>query len=361
MPSIPSYLQKIKPYEPGKPIEELQRELGLVEVVKLASNESPLGPPDVCVEAASRAIREMNRYPDDSCYYLRQKISRKFDVPEKNITVGAGSAEIIVFSARSFLGPDDYAVISDQTFIMYRIAVQSVNGNLIRVPLQSYTYDLKSMAAAVGENVKTVFIANPNNPTGTMVTAEELNQFMSAIPDDVVVVYDEAYRDYINRSDYPDPMKFYMRGDNIIILRTFSKVYGLAGMRIGYAIANDELTNALRRVRIPFNVNIPAAAAAEAALDADEHVKTVVDLTKEGMDYLTDEMGKLGLNVVPSVANFLLVDFGYDTTELNDKLLRQGIIVRPMAAFEMPTALRVTIGLPEENIKFIEALKSVLG
>ena len=236
-PIIPSHLQKIIPYEPGKPVEELQRELGLGDVVKLASNESPLGPPEASLEALRRALSEINRYPDDNYFYLKRKISEKFDIPVENITIGAGSAEIIVNSARSLLGPDDYAVISEQTFIMYWLAVQSVNGNLIRVPLKNYTYDLEAMAAAIDERVRIVYIANPNNPTGTMVTTDELDRFISALPPKVVLVYDEAYRHYISRPDYPDPIKYYRRGDKIIILRTFSKIYGLAGLRVGYAIA----------------------------------------------------------------------------------------------------------------------------
>jgi histidinol-phosphate aminotransferase len=360
MPIIPQYLQKIKPYEPGKPIEELQRELGLQEVIKLASNESPLGPPEAAVEAAKRCFEESHRYPDDSCYHLRKKISTKFDVPEKNVTIGSGSAEIIVNIARALLGPDDFAAISEQTFVMYWLAVQSVNGNIIRVPLRDYTYDLGAMAAAVNDKTRIVYIANPNNPTGTMIPAEEFDRFMSAVPKDIVVVYDEAYRDYVASPDYPDPVPYYRRGRNIVILRTFSKVYGLAGLRVGYSIANDDLSDALRRVRIPFNVNLPGAAAAEAALDADDHIKQAVKLNREGMAYLTAEMKKMGLNVIPSVANFVTVDFGYDTVGLNNKFLREGVIVRPLASFGMPTGIRITVGLPEENKKFIQALKAVL-
>jgi len=359
-PLIPPHLEKIKPYEPGKPIEELQRELGLEEVVKLASNESPLGPPKGSIEAIRKAIGELNRYPDDSCFHLKNKISGKFDVPTRNITIGAGSAELIINSARSLLKHDDFAVISQQTFVMYWLAVQTVNGNMIRVPLKNYTYDLDAMAAAIDERVSLVYIANPNNPTGTMVTAEQFDRFMSSLPPDVVVVYDEAYREYVGRDDYPDPLHYYRRGDNIIILHTFSKVYGLAGLRIGYAMANDELSDALKRVRSPFNVNIIANAAATAALDAVEHVEESIKINKEGMAYLSEEMKALGLNVIPSVTNFLLVDFGHDVTDLNNKLLHKGIIVRPMASFEMPHALRISIGLPDENRKFIRALKEVL-
>jgi histidinol-phosphate aminotransferase len=359
-PIIPSHLEKIRPYEPGKPIEELQRELGLKEVVKLASNESPLGPPKASIEAVRKAIDELNRYPDDSCYNLKHKVSGKFGVPTRNVTVGAGSAELIVNAARSLLGPNDYAIISQQTFIMYWLAVQSVNGNMIRVPLKDYTYDLEAMARALDERVRLVYIANPNNPTGTMVDDEQFDRFMSSLPPGVVVVYDEAYCDYVDRPDYPDPFKYYRRGDNIIILNTFSKVYGLAGLRVGYGIANDELSDALNRVRAPFNVNIIADAAATAALDAEDHIKQAVKLNREGMAFLSAEMTKLGLNVIPSVTNFLLVDFSHDTTELNNKLLHKGIIVRPMASFEMPKALRITIGLPDENRKLIQALKEVL-
>ena len=360
-PIIPSYLEKIKPYEPGKPIEELQRELGLKEVVKLASNESPLGPPKESIEATRAAINELNRYPDDSCFHLKAKISERFDVPVRNITIGAGSAELIVNAARSLLGPDDYAVISDQTFVMYWLAVQSVNGNLIRVPLQNYTYDLEAMAAAVDDRVQLLYIANPNNPTGTMVTAEQFDRFMGSLPDDVVVVYDEAYREYVGREDYPDPLKYYNEGRNIIILNTFSKIYGLAGLRVGFSIANNDLSDALKRVRAPFNVNSIASAAASAALDATGHVEEALKINNDGMELLTTELSGMGLNVVPSVTNFVLVDFGHDVTELNNKLLHKGIIVRPMASFGMPTALRISIGLPDENRRCIEAMREILA
>lgn len=359
-PLIPSHLKKIVPYEPGKPIEELQRELGISDIIKLASNESPFGPPEVAIEAIKHSLNGLNRYPDDSYYVLKYKIGEKFGVAPKNITVGSGSSELIVFSARALLGHNDYAVISEQTFISYWLAVQSVNGNLIRVPLRNYTYDLEAMSAAISDRVRLVFIANPNNPTGTMVTAAQMDRFMDNLPEHVVVVYDEAYREYIDDPTYPNPMKYFQRGDRIIILRTFSKIYGLAGLRVGYAIANDQLTDALARVRGPFNVSIPAAAAAAAALDADDHVKEVVRVNNEGKKYLTEELTKLGLTVVPSHANFVLVDFGADTRELNLALQRQGVIVRPMTAFGMPTALRITIGLTEENERVVRSLRNIL-
>lgn len=359
-PIIPSYLKKIIPYEPGKPIEELQRELGLVEIIKLASNESPFGPPQASIEAMKKALKELNRYPDDSFFSLKNKISEKFDVPSRNITIGAGSAELIVNAARSLLGHNDYAAISEQTFIMYWLAVQSINGNMIRIPLKDYRYDLNAIRASLNDKVRLVFIANPNNPTGTMVTASEMDKFMDNLPPHVVVVYDEAYREYIDHPEYPNPMKYYRRGDRIIILRTFSKVYGLAGLRIGYGIANDKLSDALSRVRTPFNSSTLACVAAEAALDADDHLKEVVELNNQGKKYLTEEMSKLGLNVISSMGNFVLVIFGKDTSKLNEKLQRKGIIVRPMAAFGMPDALRITTGFMHENRKFIEALKSVL-
>ena len=358
--TIPSYLEKIKPYEPGKPIEELQRELGLTEIVKLASNESPLGPPKESIEAMHAAIAELNRYPDDSCYHLKHKLSERFDVPVRDITVGAGSAEIIVNAARSLLGPDDYAVITEQTFIMYWLAVQSVNGNLIRVPLRDYTYDLEAMAEAVDNRVRLVYVANPNNPTGTMVTAEQFDRFMGSLPDDVVVVYDEAYREYVGREDYPDPMKYYHEGRNIIILNTFSKIYGLAGLRVGFSIANHDLSDALKRVRSPFNVSSIASAAALAAMDATSHVEESVKINNEGKRLLTAELSGMGLHVIPSVTNFVLVDFHDDVMEINKKMLHKGIIVRPMASFGIPTALRISIGMPDDNRRCIEAMREIL-
>lgn len=359
-PVIPSYLEKIVPYEPGKPAETLRRELGLSEIIKLASNESPLGPPKGSVAAMQEALTNVNRYPDDSYHDIKELISGKFDVPASNITMGAGSAELIIYSARALLGHHDWAVISEQTFILYWLAVQSINGNLIRVPLKEYRYNLPSMSAAIGEKVKLVFIANPNNPTGTMITSSEMDEFMDSIPDHVVVVYDEAYREYIDNPDYPDPMKYYRRGDKIIILRTFSKMFALAGLRVGYAIANDNITDALKRVRMPFNVSTVAAAAAKAALEDDEHVRRSKEINDEGMQYLTGELQALDLEVIPSVTNFILVDMKRDSMELFNKLQKEGVIVRPMAAFGMPSALRISIGMPEENKALVKALKATL-
>ena len=244
---------------------------------------------------------------------------------------------------------------------MYWIVVQSVNGNMIRIPLHEYTYDLDAMADAIDERVKLVFIANPNNPTGTMVTAEQFDKFMSSLPPGVVVVYDEAYKHYVLDPDYPDPIPYYRRGDNIIILNTFSKIFGLAGLRIGYGIAKKEIIDIISRVRCPFNVSSFAAEAAEAALGADDHVETAIKLNQRGMKYVTTEMKKLGLNPVPSVTNFLLLDVGENMLEVNQKLLEQGVIVRPMTGFEVPTALRISIGMPDENEKFINALKKIIS
>jgi len=360
-PVIPSYLEKIIPYEPGKPAETVRRELGLSEIIKLASNESPLGPPKAALEAISAAAKDLNRYPDDSYYSLKHKIAEQNDVPSDHITMGAGSAELIIYSARALLGHHDYAAISEQTFILYWLAVQSINGNIIRVPLKDYRYNLPSLAASISDKVKLVFIANPNNPTGTMVTADEMDEFMDSIPDHVVVVYDEAYREYIDDPNYPDPLKYYRRGDKIIILRTFSKMYALAGLRVGYGIANEKISDALKRVRMPFNVSSLAAVAAEAALDDDDHVRRSNEINNAGREYLTKEMSGLGLEVIPSVTNFLLVDMHRDSMELFNTLQKQGVIVRPMSAFGMPSAMRVSIGHMEENKKFIAALKNTIG
>lgn len=357
---LPDHLRTIKPYMPGKPIEELQRELGLDEIIKLASNESPLGPPQASLDAIEKSLHELNRYPEDSQFGLKSKISEKFGVPRENITVGAGSAEIILNIARCILGRDDFTVISEKTFIMYWLAVQSVNGNMIRVPLNEYTYDMRGMLEAIDNRVRLVYIANPNNPTGTYITADELETFMDAVPENVVVVYDEAYRDYVERPDYPDPMKYFRRGDNIVILRTFSKIYGLAGMRIGYCIANDFLSNSLARVRVPFNLNTPAAVAAIAALDSDDHVKEVRAANTAGMSYLSSELAGLGLDPVPSVANFIFVDYKNEVDKIFDGLLRRGVIIRPTEAFGIRTGLRISIGLPEENEKLLTALKAII-
>lgn len=357
---IPPHIEKIIPYEAGKPVEALQRELGLSDIVKLASNENPLGPPEACITAMTKALKSLHRYPDDSYYQLKEKIGQKFKVPTANIIVGAGSSDIILGAAKGLLGKNDYAVISDQSFILYWLAVQSVNGNIIRVPLKNYTYDLEAMADVIDDRVKLVYISNPNNPTGTMITGEEMDRFMDRIPSDVVVVYDEAYREYIDDPNYPDPMKYFQRGDNIIIARTFSKIYGLAGLRVGYGIASEGIIKALTRVRSSFNVSSVANAAALAALDADDFVAQTIRVNNEGKEYLVRELKALGMKIVPSVTNFILVDTDYDTSELYAKLQRLGVIVRPMKAFGMPNAFRITIGLKDENEKLINALKKVI-
>jgi histidinol-phosphate aminotransferase len=356
---IPPYLEKIIPYEPGKPAEELQRELGLSDIVKLASNESPLGPAPEVVEMLADTSLDLHRYPDDSYFKLKEKLSSKFSVDPSNIIVGAGSSEIIVMASRALLGPDDYAVISEQTFIMYWLAVQQVNGNMKTVPLKNYTYDLDAMLKEIDETTKLVFIANPNNPTGTFINAKQFDDFMKRLPPHVTVVYDEAYREYVDDPTYPDPMKYYEEGRNIIILRTFSKIFALAGLRVGYGIMPDHLMDALKRVRPPFNVSTPAAAAAIVALDADDHVAKSVKINNEGREYLVKELQAMNFKVIPSVTNFILVECDCDTKEMFLALQKKGIIIRPMAAFGLANALRISIGWPEENEKLIEALKEI--
>ncbi|MFB0517714.1 MAG: histidinol-phosphate transaminase [Acidobacteriota bacterium] len=357
---VPDHIKKIIPYLPGKPLSELERELGLKDVVKLASNENPLGPSPLAVEAIKKHINEVHFYPDDGVYYLRQKLASVLNLSMDQVIIGNGTTDILGDIARAFLAPEDYAVVADQTFLVYRLAVQAVNGNLITVPLKNYTYDLPAMANAITPHTKLVYIANPNNPTGTMVTSEELDRFLNFIPEDIVVALDEAYYEYIEDPSYPDSLKYVREGRPVIVLRTFSKIYGLAGLRIGYAIAREELIQYLIKVKCLFNTNHLAQVGAMAALDDHEFINRGKKVNREGYQFLTEELKKLKVEFITSVGNFILLILQDDPYKLYQKLLRKGVIVRPMRSWNLPQELRVTIGTHQQNLRFIKALKESL-
>ncbi len=358
---VPSHIRKIIPYFPGKPLSEVESELGLKDVVKLASNENPLGPSPLAIKAIKKHINEVNFYPDDGEYYLRQKLASILNFPMDQIIIGNGTTEILDVIARTFLSPEDYAIISDQTFIIYRLVVQAVNGNLTTVPLKNYTYDLSAMAKAITPHTKLIYIANPNNPTGIMVTGEELDRFLRSIPDDIVVALDEAYYEYIEDPAYPHSLKYVREGRPVIVLRTFSKIYGLAGLRIGYAIATEELIQYLNRVKCPFNTNHCAQVGAMAALNDQDFINKGRRVNREGYQFLTEELKKLKVEFIPSIGNFIFLIFQEDPYKVYQELLRRGIIVRPMKEWNIPQGLRVTIGTPQQNLRFIKALKESLG
>lgn len=351
----PDYVLGIQPYVPGKPIEELERELGITNSIKLASNENPAGPSPLAVEALKDALSGLNRYPDGSGYYLKKALSGKLSVEEDELILGNGSNELLDIAAKTFLRDGDEAVMATPSFVVYFMAAQSVGGKSVQVPLKNFTHDLEAMADAVTPKTKMIFIANPNNPTGTMNTQDEFARLMDRVPDSVLVVIDEAYYEYVTNPDYPDSMKYLRGNKNILILRTFSKIYGLAGLRLGYGIAKKEIISEMNRIREPFNTGSLAQRAGIAALKDTAHVRKSKTLNEEGKQYLYQQLAALKIPYVPTEANFIYMPVD-DSKSLNDKLLREGVIIRPMG----PKAVRVTIGLPEENRRFIEALRKIL-
>lgn len=356
---VPDHIASIKPYVPGKPIEEVERELGIKGIVKLASNENPLGPSPRAARAMEEEIRGVNRYPDGGGFFLRKEISRKFDWPLEGIILGSGSVEIIELLCRAFLQDRTDIVASEGAFIMYKLASQQMNANFIQIPMKDYGHDLPAMADALTPNTPLVFIANPNNPTGTYVNKQEMEDFIDRVPDDIIIVVDEAYFEFIEEKDFPDSLEYLKAGKNIVTLRTFSKIYGLAGLRIGYGFARPEVFDVLNRIRSPFNTSSMAQAAAKAALEDDAFAEQVRVLTTTERAYLEKELDVMGVEYVPSVANFILVDVRRNGKEVFQELLQKGVIVRPVAGYGLPRHLRISIGTHEENVRFIEAFKEV--
>jgi histidinol-phosphate aminotransferase len=356
---LPPNIRRIHPYIPGKPIEEVERELGL-SAVKMASNENPLGPSPVALEAIRQHLAQAHRYPIGDGFYLRRKLAERLGVPMEEIILGSGSTDIIELVARTFLTSADDVITARQSFVMYTLAVQEMNSLMIYVPLKHDAYDLEAILDSLTPRTKVIFLANPNNPTGTMVKAEEIDQFLKQLPSQIITVLDEAYYEYVQDPEYSHSLEYVRQRKHVIVLRTFSKIYGLAGLRVGYGIAHPDLVNCLNKVRSPFNTTSVAQAAALAALDDEEHVKRSIQSNKLGYEYLVSELNRLGVRFVPSVTNFTLVDVRRDSLETYQRLLERGVIVRPLKSYGFPTALRVTIGTPQENAKFIRALEEVL-
>lgn len=358
--AVAPWIRDLVPYPPGKPMEELERELGIRDSIKLASNENPLGPSPRAVAAIAGAVANLHRYPEGNCHYLRQALARKLDVAPEALLFGNGSNEVIELLVRTFPQPGEEAVMADQAFVVYRLVVQAAGGRPVIVPLRDFTHDVDAIAAAITPRTRIVFLANPNNPTGTIFGRAAWQRLLDAVPDDVVVVMDEAYAEYVDDPDYPDALAAHRAGRAVVVLRTFSKIYGLAGLRVGYGVALPELVDAMNRVRQPFNVNTLAQVGALAALDDDAHVEASRACNREGMAYLTDELQRLGLGVVPSWANFVLVRVGAGAA-LYDALLRRGVIVRPMGGYGFPDHLRISIGTAAENRRCVEAMAACLA
>ena len=356
---VPEYIRSLIPYEPGKPIEEVEREYGISNSVKLASNENPLGPSPKALSAIREKLDQLNLYPDGDCFYLKQGLARKLGVAPERLIFGNGSNEIIELAARTFMRPGDEAVMAEQAFVVYQLIVQAVGGRSRAVPLKNFTHDLPALADAISPRTRLVFLANPNNPTGTIFRRDEWERFLAKVSRDVLLIVDEAYFEYVEDAAYPNSLRYHAGGRALLTLRTFSKLYGLAGLRIGYGIGSEELVSLMQRVRQPFNVNAPAQWAALAALDDAEHVQRSLDVNRRGLAYFQGEFRRLGLDFVPSHANFVLLRVGKGH-EVFQQLLQQGVIVRPMAGYRFPEHVRVTVGTMDENRKFIAALENVI-
>jgi histidinol-phosphate aminotransferase len=358
----PDYIRAITPYEPGKPISELAREMGIAEaaIIKLASNENPLGISPAAREAADRALADIARYPDGNAFALKAALSRKFGVAPGQLVIGNGSNDVIELAARAFLAAGCSAVYSQHAFAVYPLATNAIGARGIEVRAKDFGHDLEAMLQAVEADTRIVFIANPNNPTGTFVPGPELESFLERLPPQVLVVLDEAYTEYLAQAQRYDAIAWLPRFPNLLVSRTFSKAYGLAGLRVGYGIAHPEVADLMNRVRQPFNVSSVALAAAEAALGDEEFLARSAELNHRGMAQLTAGFAALGLEWIPSAGNFVTLKVG-DAVGINRALLRQGVIVRPIGGYGMPEWLRVSVGLPEENARFLEALREALG
>jgi histidinol-phosphate aminotransferase len=352
---VNDHIRELRPYEPGKPMEELERELGIASSIKLASNENPLGPSPKAVEALRAAVGDVHRYPDGACFALRDRLSQRLGVSPRELVFGCGADEILELLAKTFLSPGDEVVFAWPSFAMYPIVVRGMGGAPVRVPLRAdLVHDLPAMADAVNERTKIVFVCNPNNPTGTSIGADDFDRFVERLPESVILAVDEAYFEFARRADFPDAIAWLARRPGTLVMRTFSKIYGLAGLRIGYGIGDPELVGYLERARHPFNVSRLAEVAAFAALDDTEHVERTQALNAQGIEYLTRELAELGIEVLPSDANFVLARSGSGTYEA---LLREGIIVRPMQGFGLDDHIRITVGLPEENERLVKTLR----
>jgi len=354
-------IRELQPYQTGKPIEELQRELGISNIIKLASNENPLGPSPNVAAGITAALPDLARYPDGSAYKLRHKLAKTLDVQPDNLTMGNGSNDVLELLARVYLRPGLEAICSQHSFVVYPLATKVTGATLKVIPARDYHQDLEATLSAVGPNTRMIFIANPNNPTGTWIDDSTLSDFLDQLRDDIIVVLDEAYFEYVDAASYPDGIVLFKRYPNVVVTRTFSKAYGLAALRMGYAVSHPDIADLMNRVRQPFNVNSLSLVAAEIALDDQAHVKQAVALNREGMQTITAACDSMGLGYIPSAGNFVSIDFGRDATPIYESLLREGVIVRPIGGYQMPNHLRVTIGLAAENARFLDALQKVLG
>jgi len=359
-------VQALRPYAPGKPLSELEREYGISNAVKLASNENPLGPSSAVLDALRGGFDELARYPDGNGFELKSALAKRHSVSVEQITLGNGSNDVLELVARAFLSPQTSAVFSAHAFAVYPIVTQAIGARSCVAAASdgsngpAFGHDLNAMREQIDSDTRVVFVANPNNPTGTWLPRKSLRAFVEAVPENVVVVIDEAYFEYVDETDYPDTSQWIDDFPNLLVTRTFSKAYGLASLRIGYGICQPELADVLNRVRQPFNVNSFSQLAACAALEDSEHLTASIKVNRVGMAMLTKGITALGLTFIPSVGNFVSVNVGRDTAEIYEALLHEGVIIRPVDNYGMPGYLRISVGLEEENRRCLEALGKVL-
>jgi len=353
-------VSKIEQYKPGKPAEILIRELALEEeICKMASNENPLGPSPLAIEAVRKSLKEASLYPDNSCYYLKEKLAEHLRVLPENLRIGNGSSELILLLGIAFLNPEDTLIMSQSSFIFAKIVSQIIGCKLVEVPLKEYRHDLDAILESITPDTKIVYLDNPMNPIGTMTTHKEMSMFMERLPEDIVVVLDEAYHDFVNDCDYPKSWRFIEKGRNVIALRTFSKMYGLAGFRVGYGVAKKEFIHALDKVSSPFSVNRLGQIGAAAALEDKDHVQKTREMNETGKDYLYRHFEEFDIFYIPSETNFVTIDVKTDTKPIANELQKKGIIIRPLSMYGLPTFLRVTTGTPEQNKRFMDAFKKI--
>lgn len=352
---------KLTPYVPGKPIEEVERELGITDIIKMASNENPLGPSPMAVKAMAEALQNVGLYPDGSCFSLRRAVAEHWGVRPEQLIFGNGSDELIHYIGVTFLTPEDEVIQADPTFVRYEAAGILNNCKVHKVPCRDLTHDLDAMGDRINERTKIIFIANPNNPTGTIVLQKDVDRLMARVPERCIVVFDEAYYEYVEHPEYPQTIPLVEEGRNVIVLRTFSKIYAMAGLRLGYGIARPRIIEYLEQVREPFNVNSIAQVGAIASLKDPNQVPNARRVNSEGRAYLCGEFDRMGLPYTPSQANFVFVDVKRDCVPVFKELLKRGVITRTGDIFDLPTWLRVTIGTMDQNRRFIAALEEVLA
>lgn len=362
----PDYIRAIAPYQAGKPVSEVAREFGIdpEKIIKLASNENPLGMPESAKQAVQNALKDTGRYPDANGFELKKVISKRYSVPQDWITLGNGSNDIIDLAGRTFVQKGQSIIFSEYSFLVYALVAKAIGAKGIQIPSVNFGHDLPAMLNAITEDTRLIFIANPNNPTGTFLNPDDIDAFLAKVPSNIVVVIDEAYNEYLDSAIQYDSVEWVKKYPNLLVSRTFSKAYGLAGLRVGFGLAQPELTDLLNRIRQPFNVNTLAQAAAVAALNDKDFLEKSARINADGYRFLTGSFREMGLEYVPSHGNFVLVKVGEDDgagSRINLELLKKGIIVRPVNAYGLPKWLRISIGLPEENQAFVRALKEILA